>query len=78
MAQFPIVDPDDAVLRTALCGATAYGLSWSDAHRWGFAEVHGISELLSEDFQHGRICGKVIVRNPFLGASAATGAINEC
>ena len=78
MAQFPIVDPDDAVLRTALRGATAYGLSWSDAHLWAHLEVQGISELLAEDFQHGRIYGRVIVRNPFLGASAATGAINEC
>ena len=39
MAQFPIVDPDDAVLRTALRGATAYGLSWSDAHLWAHVEV---------------------------------------
>ena len=78
MAQFPIIYPDDAVLRTALRGAAAYGLSWFDAHLWAYAEVHGISELLSEDFQHGRIYGTVIVRNPFLSVSAATGAINEC
>ena len=32
MAQFPIIYPDDAVLRTALRGAAAYGLSWFDAH----------------------------------------------
>ena len=32
MAQFPVIYPDDAVLRTALRRAAAYGLSWFDAH----------------------------------------------
>ena len=66
MAQFPILYPDDAMLRTALRGAAAYGLSWFDAHLWAYAEVNGIEELLSEDFQHGRMYGTVTVRNPFL------------
>ena len=72
MAQFPIVYPDAAVLRTALRGSAAYGLSWFDAHLWACAEVHGIPELLSEDFQHGRMYGTVTVRNPFLAVSAVT------
>ncbi len=66
MAQFPILYPDDRVLRTALRGAAAYGLSWFDAHLWAYAEVLGIEELLSEDFQHGRLYGIVTVRNPFV------------
>lgn len=66
MSQFPVIYPDDAVLRMALRGAAAYGLSWFDAHIWAYAEVHGIRELLSEDFQHGRIYGTVTVQNPFL------------
>ena len=66
MAQFPILYPNEAVLRTALRGAAAYGLSWFDAHLWSYAEVHGIEELLSEDFQHERLYGTVTVRNPFL------------
>ena len=70
MAQFPILYPDEAVLRTALRGAAAYGLSWFDAHLWAYAEVHGIAELLSEDFQHGRLYGTVTVRNPFLARTA--------
>ena len=70
MAQFPILYPDEAVLRTALRGAAAYGLSWFDAHLWSYAEVHGIEELLSEDFQHGRLYGTVTVRNPFLAEIA--------
>lgn len=72
MAQFPILYPDASVLRTALRGAAAYGLSWFDAHLWACAEVHGVAELLSEDFQHGRMYGTVLVRNPFLSVSSAT------
>ena len=70
MAQFPIIYPDDAVLRTALRGAAAYGLSWYDAHLWAYADVHGIEELISEDFQHGRMYGTVTVRSPFVGEAA--------
>ena len=70
MAQFPILYPNDAVLRTALRGAAAYSLSWFDAHLWAYAEVHGIEELLSEDFQHGRLYGTVTVRNPFVAEIA--------
>ena len=65
MAQFPVIYPDDAVLRTALRGAAAYGLSWFDAHMWAYAEVHGLEELVSEDFQHGRLYGTVTANNPF-------------
>ena len=42
MAQFPIVYPDAAVLRTALRGAAAFGPSWFDAHLRACAEVHDI------------------------------------
>jgi len=72
LALFPIIYPDDAVLRAALRGAAAYGLAWFDAHIWAYAEVHGIPELLSEDFEHGRMFGTVMVRNPFLEASASS------
>ncbi len=71
MAQFPILYPDEAVLRTALRGMAAYGLSWFDAHIWAYAEVHGIEDLLSEDFQHGRMYGTVTARNPFLARAHA-------
>lgn len=71
MAAFPVIFPNDAVLRTALRGAAAYGLSWFDANIWAYAEVNGIEELLSEDFQHGRMYGTVSVRNPFLALTDA-------
>jgi predicted nucleic acid-binding protein len=57
------------VLLTALRGTAIYGLSWFDAHLWAYAEVHGLSEILSEDFEHGRHYGKVRVVNPFLAAA---------
>ena len=72
MAQFPILYPDASVLRTALRGAAAYGLSWFDAHLWAYAEIHGVAELLSEDFQHDRMYGTVLIRNPFLSVSPTT------
>jgi predicted nucleic acid-binding protein len=35
---------------------------------WAYAERFGLAELLSEDFQHGRLYGTVEIVNPFLGA----------
>jgi predicted nucleic acid-binding protein len=66
LSQFPVLYPSEDLLRTALRGMTAYQLSWFDAHLWAYAECHGLDELLSEDFQHGRVYGRVRVRNPFL------------
>lgn len=57
--------PNEQTLRTALRGAAAYGLSWFDAHLWAYADYYGLSELISEDFQHGRIYGTVRAINPF-------------
>jgi predicted nucleic acid-binding protein len=65
LAQFSILYPDESVVRTALRGMAAYQLSWFDAHLWAYAEVFGLSELISEDFQHGRLYGSVRVVNPF-------------
>ena len=66
MVAFPILYPNAAMFRTALRGVAAYQLSWFDAHIWAYAEHFGIEELLSEDFEHGRIYGSVQVVNPFL------------
>ena len=54
------------MFRTALRGVTAYQLSWLDAHLWAYAEHFGMEELLSEDFEQGRVYGSVRVVNPFL------------
>jgi predicted nucleic acid-binding protein len=66
LSVFPVLLPDDNLLRTALRGMGAYQLSLFDAHLWAYAECNGLNELLSEDFQHGRLYGRVRVRNPFL------------
>jgi predicted nucleic acid-binding protein len=65
LAQFAVLYPNEGVLRTALRGAAAYQLSWFDAHLWAYAEHYGLEEILSEDFEHGRLLGSVRIRNPF-------------
>ena len=65
MVQFPVLYPNAALVRTALQGAAAYQLSWFDAHLWAYAEHFGLEEIISEDFEHGRLYGSVRVRNPF-------------
>jgi predicted nucleic acid-binding protein len=65
-AQFVVLYPNEALVRTALRGASAYQLSWYDAHMWAYAEHYGLSELYSEDFEHDRLYGSVRVVNPFV------------
>ncbi|MDX1385886.1 MAG: PIN domain-containing protein [Thermoanaerobaculia bacterium] len=69
LTEFPVLYPDRAILRTALQGAGAHQLSWFDAHMWAYAEVNGLDEILSEDFQHGRHYGSVRAHDPFLVAA---------
>lgn len=66
LSEFIVLYPTEEVLLTAFRGAATYRLSWFDAHLWAYAEVYGLPEILSEDFQHGRLYGTVKVRNPFL------------
>ncbi|MGH9316597.1 MAG: PIN domain-containing protein [Thermoanaerobaculia bacterium] len=66
LGQFPVLYPNEALVRTALRGAAAYGLNWFDAHLWAYADHYGLEELFSEDFEHGRRYGTVRIINPFL------------
>jgi predicted nucleic acid-binding protein len=66
LTQFEVLYPTEALVRTALRGAAAYQLAWFDAHLWAYAEHYGLSELLSEDFEHDRVYGTVRVVNPFV------------
>lgn len=66
LSQFTVLYPNDSLVREALRGAAAYGLSWFDAHLWAYADHYGLGEIVSEDFQHGRLYGGVRARNPFL------------
>ena len=70
VAQFPVLYPTREVVRTALRGTAMYGLSWFDAHLWAHAEVYGVAEILSEDFEHGRHYGTVRVVDPFKTADS--------
>jgi predicted nucleic acid-binding protein len=65
MVQFQVLFPNASILRSALRAAAAYQFSWYDAHMWAYAEHYGLEEILSEDFEHGRLYGGVRVRNPF-------------
>lgn len=71
MEQFVVLYPDQEVVRTALFGAVTYQLSWFDAHLWAYAEVNGLDEIFTEDFEHGRYYGSVRAHDPFLAAADA-------
>jgi predicted nucleic acid-binding protein len=66
VAEYSVLYPTRAVVLTALRGTAMYGLSWFDAHLWAYAEVYGVDEILSEDYEHGRHYGSVRAVNPFL------------
>lgn len=66
LSQFAVLYPNEAVVRAALRGASAYQLSWYDAHMWAYAEHYGLSDLYSEDFEHNRLYGTVRAVNPFI------------
>lgn len=66
LSQFVVLYPNESLVRTALRGAATYQLSWYDAHMWAYAEHYSLSELISEDFEHGRMYGTVRAVNPFV------------
>jgi predicted nucleic acid-binding protein len=66
LSQFTVLYPNEAIVRAALRATAAYRLSWSDAHLWAYADHYGLSEILTEDFQHGHRYGTVRTINPFL------------
>lgn len=65
LVQFPVIHPTENTLRTALRGAALYRMSWFDANLWAYADEHGLDTLWSEDFEHGRLYGRVKVVDPF-------------
>lgn len=68
LSEYTVLYPNEAIVRTALRGAAAYNLAWCDAHLWAYAEYYGMADLISEDFEHGRLYGTVRALNPFLPA----------
>lgn len=67
--QFPILYPNESLVRQAIRGCAAYQLNWFDAHLWSYAEHYGLSEIITEDLQHDRLYGSVAIVNPFLKLS---------
>ncbi len=65
LAIYPILYPNEAIVRTALRGVASYKLNWFDANIWACAEHYGCGVLLTEDLQHGRMIGAVMIHNPF-------------
>ena len=66
LAVSDILYPTDEIIRAAMRATVVYQLPWYDALMWAYAELNGLTEIISEDFQHGRLYGRVRVRNPFL------------
>jgi predicted nucleic acid-binding protein len=66
LEQFTVLYPRGELVQAAIHGAAKFQLPWFDAHLWAYAKVYGLTTLLSEDFQHGRVYGGVQVVNPFL------------
>ena len=66
LKQFTVVYSNETIFRNAIRGCAAYQLSWFDAQIWSYAEYYGLSEILTEDFQHDRLYGAVRVVNPFV------------
>jgi predicted nucleic acid-binding protein len=69
LVQFPVIYPTENTVRTALRGAALYKLSWFDAQLWAYADERGFDTLWSEDFEDGRLYGRVRVQNPFRRSS---------
>lgn len=63
--QFEVLYPNEPLVRLAIRGAATYQMQWFDANIWAYAEYYGLGELISEDFRHNRLYGRVRAVNPF-------------
>jgi len=63
---FEVLYPTEDVIRAALRATVFYQLPWYDALMWAYAEINGLTEIISENFQQGRLYGRVRIVNPFL------------
>ena len=64
---FPVVAAQPDVLSRAFSAVENHGLAFWDAMLWATAKTAGVTVLLSEDFQDGRVLQGVRFRNPFAG-----------
>lgn len=56
---------ETSLTQLALRGAALYQMSWFDSLIWAYADEGGLDPLWSEDFEDGRLYGRVRVQNPF-------------
>ncbi len=54
-----------AVVLEAGRGCVAYQMPYWDAQIWATAKLNQVPQILSEDFQHGRVVEGVEFKNPF-------------
>ena len=67
--ELPIVTVDTALILAAIQGAQTWRIDLWDALVVEAALRGGCSRLLTEDMQHGREFGRLVVENPFRAAS---------
>ena len=65
-AQANVVQVTTELILAAIDLHRLHKLSFWDALMWAYADINGLTEIISEDFQHGRLYGRVRIRNPFL------------
>ncbi len=68
-ALFPVVSATASTLSRAVRAVEQDRFSFWDAMLWATARDAGVSTLLSEDFQHGRVFDGVEFVNPFSASS---------
>jgi predicted nucleic acid-binding protein len=62
---WPIMQVNVAIVREALRGVVAHPMHYYDSLIWASARLNQISEILTEDGEHGRIIEGVRYLNPF-------------
>lgn len=71
MARLPVVPIDAGLVRSAITGTAAWGLSYRDSLIVAAAESSGCAVVLSEDMSDGQVYGAVRVENPFRATAGA-------
>ena len=69
LARNPVVTLDPPLILAAIARSSADGVAFWDALVVEAALSAGCTRLLTEDLQHGRRFGALVVENPFAGAA---------
>lgn len=63
---FPVICAKPTAINCALHAVEEHTLAFWDAMLWATAKDAGVTTILSEDFQHGRVLEGIKFINPFL------------